>query len=356
MSLAGCVTATDVRAAAGVLAGRIVRTQAVRSPALERATGAAAVVLKLEPLQVTGAFKYRGAMHAMLRLVDRDGCGGAHAGGVVAYSSGNHARAVATAAAELGLKAVIVMPSDAPAAKRAGTAAAIARAAATDCGRGSRVVQYDPRTDIREEIGRRIAAEEGLTLIPPYDDPAVIAGQGTAGLELCEQAEELGVGPLDEVYVCCGGGGLLSGVATAVKDRWPGCRMIGVEPELANDARRSFESGVLHVVKNPRTIADGTRTPFLGRHTFPIVLDRVDAMMDVTEGEIAAAVRLCLSDVKVVVEPSGALGVAGLVRAAAGGARAGVRVGVLVSGGNADFERLARICSSADEIARPGSE
>lgn len=354
MSLAGCVTAADVRAAAGVIAGRVVRTPAVRSAALERETGAAAVLLKLEPLQATGSFKFRGAVHAMLRLVER--VGDADAAGVVAYSSGNHARAVATAAAELGLKAVIVMPVDAPAAKRAGTEAAIARAAEAERGRGSRVVTYDPATEVREEIGRRIAAEEGLTLIPPYDDPAVIAGQGTAGLELCDQVEELGVGPLEEVYVCCGGGGLLSGVATAVKDRWPGCRVVGVEPELANDARRSFESGVLHVVKNPPTIADGTRTPFLGRHTFPIVLDRVDAMMDVTEREIAAAARLCLSDTRVVVEPSGALGVAGLRRAAAGEQMAGRRVGVIVSGGNADLGRLLAICGAAPEKALPGVE
>jgi len=341
MSLAGCVTAADVRGASARLSGQVVRTPVIRGGALEEQPGVGRVLLKLEPLQVTGSFKFRGAANALATLPAER-----RSAGVVAYSSGNHARAVATAAARLGVRAVIIMPTNAPAMKRAATEAALSRAPS-----GSRVVTYDPGRVVREALGRELSEREGLTLIPPYDDPAVIAGQGTVGLELAEQVEEAEGRGLDEVYVCCGGGGLLSGVAIAVKERWPGCRVSGVEPEVANDAKRSFESGVLHVVSNPPTIADGTRTPYLGRLTFPLVRAHVDEMMDVSEEEIAAAVRLCVHELKVVVEPSGALGVAGLLKAARAGVEGkgvGARVGVVVSGGNVDVERLAEVCAMAD--------
>jgi threonine dehydratase len=318
LSLIEAVTIDHVRAAAERLRGQAVRTPVLRHDAVDGAvTGRA--VLKCESLQRVGAFKFRGGFNALSCLPD-------NAGGVISYSSGNHAQAIALSASLLGVRAVIVMPDNAPAVKIERT-----RAFLSDAPEGSGVELFDPVATVREELGRQIAEREGLVLIPPYDHPDVIAGQGTVALELFEQ-----VGELDELYVCCGGGGLLSGCATVAKALCPGCTVIGVEPELGDDGMRSFRDGVLRTVRNPATIADGARTAFLGRYTFPIVRSRVDEMMTVTDAELIEGVRLCAEQLRLVVEPSGVLGLMGAVRRRAG-ADADQRVGVVISGGNVDM-------------------
>lgn len=324
-SLAACVTIDDVRAAAERIRGVAARTPSLRFARLDALVGAE-VTLKCENLQPIGAFKLRGATNAMMCLDAAQ-----RARGVVTYSSGNHAQGIAYAAARLGIPAVIVMPVDAPRVKLDPTRRLLADAPA-----GSEVIEYAPEEMKREELGRRLSEERGLHLIPPYDHPDVIAGQGTVALELIEDA-----GAFDAAYICCGGGGLLSGCATVMKALTPACRVIGVEPELADDAKRSFESGVLHVVNNPPTIADGTRTPYMGRYTLPIALERVDEIMTVSEREIARAVLLCFETLRIVVEPSGVLGIAGAIRSARD---AGLKkVAAIVSGGNIDLDRLPEI-------------
>lgn len=328
MTLASAVSIDDIRAAAARIEGIAVRTPSIRFPRLDALVGAR-LTLKCENLQPIGAFKIRGGVNAMKMLSAEQ-----RARGVVTYSSGNHAQAIAYAACELGIPAVIVMPMNAPRVKLEATRRLLAAAP-----KGSEVIEYDPEAITREDLGRRLKVERGLHLIPPYDHPDVIAGQGTAALELIEDA-----GPFDELYICCGGGGLLGGSATVSKAINPGCRVVGIEPELADDAKQSHESGVLHVVNNPPTIADGARTPYLGRYTLPIALARVDAIMTVTEREIARAMLFCFETLKLVVEPSGALGVAGAIKAAT----AGVRVGVIISGGNVDLDRLPEIREIAE--------
>jgi threonine dehydratase len=280
----------------------------------------AAVFLKCESFQRIGAFKFRGAYNAISRLSADE-----RRRGVVTFSSGNHAQGVALAGRLLGVAAVVVMPLDAPVIKREATE-----------GYGARVVLYDPAERSREEIARELQQEHGYTLIPPFDHYDVLAGQGTAALELCDQA----AGPLDMLLVPCGGGGLLSGCAIAAKGRTPGCRVVGVEPELADDATRSFYSGTLQTVKNPPTIADGTRTPSLGRITFPLVRTFVDAMATVSEDSIMEAVRLLFYRLKLVVEPSGVLGLAALMT---GKVTPQGRVGVILSGGNVDGPTMRQI-------------
>ncbi|KAA0214336.1 MAG: pyridoxal-phosphate dependent enzyme [Leptolyngbya sp. PLA3] len=330
MSLAGAVSIADIRAAAGRIAGIAHRTPLHHSRRLDGLVGCR-TLLKCENFQRVGAFKFRGAYNAVRQLASE-------ARGVLTYSSGNHAQAIALAGAELGRRAVIVMPSNAPAIKRAATEAYLEQAAA-----GSGVVEYDPASGSREEIGRTIAAEEGLSVIPPYDHPHVIAGQGTVGLELIEQA-----GELDAVFVPCGGGGLLSGVSIAVKALAPGCCVIGVEPELGDDATRSFRTRRLCTVHNPPTIADGARTPYLGRYTFPMVLSNVDQMMTVSDAELASAALLLIERLKLVVEPTGALGLAGLIRQTREGKVDFRRVGVVISGGNLDPGAVAELLRLRD--------
>jgi len=308
----------QIQAAQARLEGQAHRTPIATSRTLDARVGAR-VLLKCENLQRIGAFKFRGAYNAISQLSDDE-----RARGVITYSSGNHAQAVALACRLLGARAYVVMPSNAPAAKRAATE-----------GYGATVIPYDPATGDRRAIGEGLAAAHGYTLIPPYDHPQVIAGQGTAALELCQDA-----GPLDMLLVPCGGGGLLSGSAIAAKGMFPGCRVIGIEPELADDATRSFRTGVLHTVHNPPTIADGTRTPSLGDLTFPLVRQYVDDMQTVSEAAIKEAVRFLFYRVKLVVEPSGALGVAALL---SGAVRAEGRVGVILSGGNVDGETMTCI-------------
>jgi len=312
-------TADDVHAAAGRLRGVATRTPVLTSRTLDALTGAA-VFLKCESFQRGGAFKFRGAYNAVSKLPDEE-----RARGVLAYSSGNHAQAVALTGRLLGAKTVIVMPMDAPAAKLDGTR-----------GYGAEVVLYDRYGRSREEIAAELQRERGMTLIPPFDHPDVIAGQGTAALELIAET-----GPLDVVMTPCGGGGLLSGTALAAKSASPGVRVMGVEPEAADDATRSFRSGELHTVHNPPTIADGLRTPALGHYTFPLVRANVDEMRTVSEREIVEAMRFLWTRMKLVVEPSGAVPVAAVL--ADPGAFHGRRVGIVVSGGNVDLGAVCQL-------------
>lgn len=294
------------------------RTPIHRSRTLDALAGAE-VLLKCENFQRGGAFKFRGAFNAISLLSDEQ-----RARGVITYSSGNHAQAIALAGRLLGAQTTVVMPDNAPAIKRAATE-----------GYGARVVPYDPATGDRQQIAEDLAAEHGYTIIPPYDDANIVAGQGTAALELIQDA-----GALDWLLVPCGGGGLLSGSAIAAKGLAPGCRVVGIEPEVADDATRSFHTRTLHTVHNPPTIADGTRTPSLGAVTFPLVLEYVDDMRTVSEDAIVEAVRFLFFRTKLVVEPSGALGVAALL---SGAVPASGRVGVILSGGNIDGPTMARI-------------
>jgi threonine dehydratase len=315
------VTYDDVVDAAARLEGIANRTPVVTSRTLDERLGAK-LFLKCESFQRMGAFKFRGAYNAISRLSADE-----RRRGVITYSSGNHAQAVALASRLLGTTATVVMPADAPPAKRRATESY-----------GARVVSYDPATESREEVARRLQAEGGHVLIPPFDHPHVIAGQGTAAKELFAE-----VGALDLLLVPCGGGGLLSGSALAARSLHPGCRVVGVEPELGDDATRSFKSGSLQSVHNPCTIADGARTPSLGQLTFPLVRANVDDMVTVSDDQLLDALRFVWERMKLVVEPTGALGLAaawtGKVEVA------GKRVGVIVSGGNADLEALPPLLS-----------
>jgi threonine dehydratase len=309
-----------IEAARERLRGWAAVTPVQTSRTLNRMVGAD-VFLKCENFQRVGAFKFRGAYNAVSLLSEEE-----KARGVITFSSGNHAQAMALVGHLLGVATTVVMPVDAPANKRAATDAY-----------GATVIDYDPQAASREEIARRLAVEHGLSMIPPYDHEDVIAGQGTAALELVETQPVL-----DALLVPCGGGGLLSGVAVAVKGVNPACRVIGVEPELADDATKSFKTGTLHTVHNPPTIADGTRTPCLGKLTFPLVRKYVDDMQTVSEAAIMEAVRFLFYRMKLVVEPSGALGVAALIR---GRLTARGKIGVIVSGGNIDGPTMIRILS-----------
>ncbi len=315
------VTFADVQSAAERLAGQAHRTLVVTSHTLDERVGAQ-VFLKCENLQRMGAFKFRGAYNAMSRLSDAD-----RTRGVITYSSGNHAQAIALSGRILGVKTVVVMPANAPASKRAATE-----------GYGAQVIPYNPSEEDRKIVVESLAAEHGYTIIPPYDHPHVIAGQGTAALELIED-----VGPLDYLLVCCGGGGLLSGCAIAASGAAPTCKVIGVEPEVANDAYLSFKTKTLHTIHNPPTIADGTRTPSLGEITFPLVLEYVADFVTVSEDQIKAAVRFAFERLKLVIEPSGALGLSAALSHALPFSG---RVGVIVSGGNIDPATMAQILSN----------
>ena len=310
-----------ILAASERLRGHAHRTPIHRSRTLDALAGAE-ILLKCENFQRGGAFKFRGAFNAISLLSAEQ-----RARGVITYSSGNHAQAIALAGRLLGAQTTVVMPDNAPAIKRAATE-----------GYGARVVPYDPATGDRQQIAEALAAEHGYTIIPPYDDPNIVAGQGTAALELLQDA-----GALDWLLVPCGGGGLLSGSAIAAKGLVPGCRVVGIEPEVADDATRSFHTRTLHTVHNPPTIADGTRTPSLGAVTFPLVLEYVDDMRTVSEDAILDAVRFLFYRTKLVVEPSGALGVAALL---SGALQVSGHVGVILSGGNIDGPTMAHILTA----------
>ncbi len=293
-------------------------TPIITSRTLNERVGAE-VFLKAENLQRIGAFKFRGAFNAISKLSDAE-----KAAGVLTFSSGNHAQAVAKVCQMLGMQATIVMPNNAPLTKKAAT-----------IGYGAKVVEYDPVTTKREELAARLAAEGGQTVIPPYDHLDVIAGQGTAVLEMFDELKTL-----DTLLVCCGGGGLLSGSAIASKGKDPHCKVVGVEPDVANDAALSFKTKTLHTIHNPPTIADGTRTPSLGKYTFPLVLEYVDDFVTVSEESIKEAVRFAFYYLKLVVEPSGALGLAALL---SGAIQPSGRVGVVLSGGNIDAPTMTMI-------------
>ncbi|GAY07431.1 threonine dehydratase, catabolic [Pseudonocardia sp. N23] len=282
----------------------------------------ASVFLKCENLQRGGAFKFRGAYTALSRLSAAQ-----RAAGVLAYSSGNHAQAVALAARELGTSATIVMPLDAPASKMAATR-----------GYGAEIVTYDRYAVDREELATGLAAERGLALIPPYDHPDVLAGQGTATMELIEDA-----GPFDALFVCLGGGGLLSGAILAARALSPGVRIHGVEPEAGDDGLQSWRAGRIVHIDVPRTIADGAQTQHLGRYPFAIIREGVDEILTVPDEALVDGMRLLATRLKLVVEPTGCLALAGAL--ARREELAGQRVGVIVSGGNVDLDRFAALVS-----------
>ncbi|MFJ5259809.1 threo-3-hydroxy-L-aspartate ammonia-lyase [Streptomyces sp. NPDC088387] len=324
------ITFDDVRDAATRLEGVAHRTPVLRSRTLDALVGAE-VLLKCENFQRVGAFKFRGAYNAVSRLTPEQ-----LARGVAAYSSGNHAQAVALAARELGTTAVIVMPEDAPRSKRAATE-----------GYGAEIVTYDRYTEDRIAIGAALAAERGLALIPPYDHPHVMAGQGTAALELLEE-----VGELDALVVPVGGGGLIAGSATAAKALHPGIRVIGVEPEAGDDTRRSLAAGRRVEIPVPHTIADGQALHIPGELTFPVNLRLVDEIAPVSDDEIRDAMRFAFERLKIVVEPSGATPLAALLSGRT--APVAGRIGVIVSGGNVDAERFALLCGERRRNLRSG--
>ncbi|TXN51130.1 threo-3-hydroxy-L-aspartate ammonia-lyase [Methylobacterium sp. WL30] len=314
----GQPTFADVARAAERIAGVAHRTPVLTSRTADERAGAS-LFFKAENLQRAGAFKFRGAYNAIAALA-----GDARARGVIAYSSGNHAQAIALASRLLNVPATIVMPQDAPAMKVAATQ-----------GYGAEVVRYDRYTQDRVALGRELAEARGLTLIPPYDHPDVIAGQGTLALELIAET-----GPLDMLVVCLGGGGMLSGCALVAAERSPGCAVIGVEPEAGNDGQRSLREGRIVTIPVPRTIADGAQTTFLGSLTFPIIQERVADIVTVTDAELVATMRFFAERMKLVVEPTGCLAAAAVMHSRLD--VRGRRVGVVISGGNIDLASFAR--------------
>jgi threonine dehydratase len=308
----------DVAAAAERLQGVAHRTPVLTSRTADERTGAQ-LFFKAENLQRAGSFKFRGAYNAIARLPEE-----VRRRGVIAFSSGNHAQGIAYASRLLGVPAVIVMPEDTPAIKVTATR-----------GYGAEVVHYNRYTDDREALAGRIGAERGLTYIPPYDHPDVIAGQGTAAKELLEE-----VGPLDILLVCVGGGGLLSGCGLAARALAPECHVYGVEPEAGNDGQQSFRSGKLVRIPIPQTIADGAQGPSLGTITFPIIRAVADDMLTVSDAELVETLRFFVERMKIVVEPTGCLAAAAALNAKI--PVAGRRVGIVISGGNVDPRALAR--------------
>jgi threonine dehydratase len=315
-------TFADVQAAAERIRGHAHRTPVLTSRRTDAETGAR-IHFKCENFQRMGAFKFRGAFNALSRFDDHR-----RRAGVVTYSSGNHAQAIALAARILDVPATILMPHDAPESKVAAT-----------LGYGASVVRFDRYTEDREEIGRALAADKGLTLVPPYDHADVIAGQGTAAKELFEE-----VGELDALFVCLGGGGLLSGSALAARALSPSCRVIGVEPEAGDDGLRSLRTGSIVHIETPQTIADGAQTQHLGVLPFEIIRRDVDDIVTASDAELVAAMRVFASTMKIVVEPTGCLAFAAVRRL--GAELAGQRVGVLVSGGNVDLDRFAALVTA----------
>jgi threonine dehydratase len=321
MSQFNSVTFADIETAAKHLAGIAHRTPVMTSTTVNQRTNSQ-VFFKCENFQRTGSFKFRGAYNALLQLsADQK------QKGVITFSSGNHAQAIALAGSLLNIPITIVMPDDAPTVKQSATR-----------GYGAEVILSDRKTINREELTQTLAQDRGLTIIPPYDHPHIIAGQGTAAKELIEE-----VGGLDLLLVCCGGGGLLSGSAIASKALAPNCKVIGVEPEPADDATRSFHSKTLHTVDNPDTIADGARTPSLGKITFPLVLNYVDDMVTVSEEAIIRTMFFLCERLKIVVEPTGVLAASALLEGVVKASDA--KIGVIISGGNVDLTLFGQLLS-----------
>ncbi len=314
-------TFPDVLAAHKRLAGHALRTPTLSSPAINQHLDLS-LFFKCENLQRIGAFKFRGAWNAMSQLAES-----ARQKGVVTHSSGNHAQAIALCGKLLDIPTTVVMPNNAPRFKRNATAA-----------HGATIIDYDPADKRREEISANLAKTHGYTLVPPFDHPHVIAGQGTAALEMLEDKDDL-----DLLLIPCGGGGLLSGSALSARHLAPQCRVIGVEPMMADDAARSFRSGKIERVCNPNTIADGTRTESLGQITFALIRQNVDDIVTVPEDAIKEAVRVLFRLGKLVVEPSGALGLAALLCSAV---PAHGRIGIMISGGNIDDQCMTELLSA----------
>ncbi|BEP53993.1 threo-3-hydroxy-L-aspartate ammonia-lyase [Variovorax sp. V118] len=312
-------TYDDVIAAAARLEGHAHRTPVLQSTTANARWGAQ-FFFKCENFQRMGAFKFRGAFNALSNFDAAQ-----RQGGVIAFSSGNHAQAIALSARLLSMPAVIVMPKDAPAAKVAATK-----------GYGAEVVMYDRFTEDREALTKRLAQERGMTMIPPYDHPDVLTGQGTAVKELIEET-----GPLDHLFVCLGGGGLLSGSALSARALSPACKVYGVEPEAGNDGQQSLRTGKIVHIETPKTIADGAQTQHLGAYTFGIIQRDVDDIFTVTDEQLVEAMRFFAERMKMVVEPTGCLAFAGAIAAAK--AIEGQRVGVVISGGNVDLSRYASL-------------
>lgn len=305
------ITYADVVAASKRLQGHAHKTPVFTSRTIDRLTGGK-IFFKCENFQRTGAFKFRGAYNAISQLCPQD-----HRG-VLTYSSGNHAQAVALVGNLLGIPTTIVMPDNAPRVKVEATREY-----------GAEIISYAPSENIREQLGRKIAADRGLTIIPPYDHPHIIAGQGTVAAELIAEIEYLNM-----LLVPCGGGGLLSGCAITARTLLPECKVIGVEPEQADDATKSFYSKTLHCVRNPDTVADGARTASLGKITFPLVLQNVDEMLTVTEAEIMHSMHFIWERMKLLIEPTAALAVAAVLHRKID--VRSLRVGIVISGGNID--------------------
>jgi threonine dehydratase len=309
---------SDIEAAAGRIAGVAHRTPVLTSRTADQLSGAQ-LFFKCENYQRMGAFKFRGAYNAIARFTDEQ-----RARGVLTYSSGNHAQAIALSASLVGIKSAIIMPHDAPALKVLATK-----------GYGGEVISYDRYKENREEIGRRLAEERGMTLIPPYDHPDVICGQGTAAKELIDD-----VGQLDVLLVCLGGGGLLAGSALAAAHLSPGCKIIGVEPEKGNDGQQSLRKGEVVHIAVPDTIADGAMVTHVGNHNFAVMKRLVDDIITVSDAQLISTMKFFAERMKMVVEPTGCLAAA----AALNGTMPlqGKRVGVLISGGNVDLAAFAR--------------
>lgn len=312
------VTYTDIAAAAQRLAGQAHLTPVLTSRTVNQRTQNQ-VFFKCENFQRTGSFKFRGAYNALAQLSSEQ-----RQRGVLTYSSGNHAQAVALAGKLLGISTTIIMPEDAPAVKQAATR-----------GYGAEVVLYDRSEVSREALARQLAAERGGVVLPPFDHPHVVAGQGTAGKELFEQ-----VGELDLLLVCCGGGGLLSGCAISAAALSPNCRVVGVEPENGDDVTRSFYSKTIQTVHNPDTIADGARTPAPGQVTFPLILQYVHEMLTVPDEALLRTMFFLWERLKIVVEPTGALAATTLLEGMIDQTNA--RIGVIISGGNVDLKQIAK--------------
>jgi len=315
----------DIDAAAARLAGIAHRTPVRTSRQADERTGAK-LFFKCENFQRMGAFKFRGAYNALAQFTPAQ-----RERGVIAFSSGNHAQAIALAARLLGMPSVIVMPTDSPAAKLAATRDYQSGQ------RGSEVVLYDRYTDDREAIGRRLAEERGMTLIPPYDHAHVMAGQGTAAAELIDE-----VGALDRLVVCVGGGGLISGCAVAAHARVPGIEVVGVEPEAGNDVQQSLAAGRVVRIDTPRTIADGAQTQAAGALTFPVIQRLVRRVVTVSDAQLVATMRFFAERMKMIVEPTGCLAAAAVLEGALDGIR-GQRIGIILSGGNVDLPRFASL-------------
>jgi threonine dehydratase len=316
-------TYDDVVAAAGRIEGHAHKTPVLRSRTLDERLGAQ-LFFKCENFQRMGAFKFRGGFNALARFDAAQ-----RKAGALAFSSGNHAQAIALSARLQGIKAVILMPNDAPQAKIAATR-----------GYGAEVVLFDRFTQDREQLAAELAHERGMTVIPPFDHADVIAGQGTAAKELFEE-----VGALDTLFVCVGGGGLISGSALAARALAPACKVVGVEPQAGNDAQQSLRSGTIVRIDTPRTIADGAQTQSVGKLTFAIMRRDVDDILTVTDAQLVETMRFFAERMKIIVEPTGCLGAAA---ASLGGLPlAGQRVGVIVSGGNVDLQRFSQLVGGA---------